>query len=89
MFTVFISYVHTDKQFAQEALGVEVWVDEKDILVGDSISKKIEDGLIVSDYFCLVLSQKSIERPWVQREYHTALNIQLSQEGEGIRILPL
>lgn len=43
---VFISYAHADAKFAKrlraelESRGVEVWVDEKDNLVGDSISQK-------------------------------------------------
>lgn len=93
--TIFISYAHADVEFAQrlraelESRGVNVWVDEKDILVGDSISQKIEEGLTNCHYFCLVLSPTSMTRPWVQREYRAALTIQLSQGGEGIRILPL
>lgn len=92
---VFISYAHADAEFVRrlraelESRGVDVWVDEKEVLVGDSITQKIEQGLATSDFFCLVLSPTSVTRPWVQREYRSALSIQLSQQDGGIRILPI
>jgi|GEM_PF-3524384 len=91
---VFISYSHGDKKFVNrltrdlENAGVHVWVDEKKIKVGDSISRKIEEGISECDFFCLVISRHSINSKWVDREYRTALNGQLSP-GTTPKILPL
>ena len=76
---VFISYSHADGDFVArlrtdlEARGVDVWLDAKSILVGDSISDAVERALTSAGFVCLVLSANSVTRPWVQREYRTAL----------------
>jgi hypothetical protein len=91
---VFISYSHKNKKFVNrltidlEKTGTSVWLDEKKIKVGDLISKKIEDGISKCDFFCLVISKHSVNSKWVEREYRTALNMQLSP-GTTPKILPL
>lgn len=40
--------------------------------------EKIEIGISTCDFFCLVLSNHSINSNWVDREYRIALNRQLS-----------
>ena len=92
---IFISYAHEDSEFAYrlcyelESRGITVWLDKKNIEVGDSIVKGIEDGMGISNFFCLVLSSTSVTRPWVLREYRTALNIQLTTSGKAMQILPI
>ncbi len=90
----FISYSHLDHKFVKrlatdlENSGFNVWLDEKKIKVGDSISKEIEKGISGCDFFCLVISNHSVNSNWVDREYRTALNAQLSP-GKKPKILPL
>ncbi len=67
---------------------MNVWVDEKKIKVGDSIPQKVEEGISGCDFFCLVISRHSVNSKWVEREYRTALNMQLSP-GTTPKILPL
>lgn len=92
---VFISYAHTENDFVArlradlEARGADVWLDAKNIFVGDSISDIAERALNSADFVCLVLSTNSVTRPWVQREYRAALTLQLSNAGISPRILPL
>lgn len=80
--SVFLSYAHEDGEFATNLAaeltgrGADVWIDAKDIHVGDSISEKIELALQAADYVCLALSERSVTRPWVQREYRAALMLQ-------------
>lgn len=90
---VFISYSHHDKEFVNRLdydlgeSGISVWIDEKKIKVGDSISKKIEHGISICDFFLMVISKHSVNSKWVEREYRAALNIQVSS---GIpKIIPL
>jgi len=90
MVRVFISYSHTDCGFVDRLTtelkqhGIEVWHDAKEIVVGDSITARVEQGISKSDFFSLVLSRKSSHRPWVLREYQTALHLQLSNNGADL-----
>ena len=67
---IFISYAHADSEFSEKLAhdlgerGQDVWLDKKDIKVGDSISSEIENGLLESDFIVLILSSTSINRPW-------------------------
>jgi len=97
---LFISYSHKDKEFVNRLTGdlknardlnngrVEIWIDTDEIKVGDSISKKVENGICTCDFFCLVISSNSIESRWVEREYRAAINRQLSSNGTPV-ILPI
>jgi len=89
---VFISYSHKDRQFAENLAnslsseGVSVWYDNWQIHVGDSIVRKIQQGLSSSDFLIILLSNNSTESKWVEQELNasTIRNI----ESEGIFILP-
>src|SRR5438270_6242867 len=82
---VFISYSSADRTFADRLqsdlvnIGLSVWKDDKDIKPGDSFSGRIEQAVITSDFFLIILSTSSISSPWVEREYRLALNSQLEK----------
>lgn len=91
---IFLSHTSADKPFVRElkarleAHGVkEVWLDEAEIQIGDSLTKKIEEGLKKTKYIGVVLSPRSIKSPWVERELEIAINREIST-GEVI-VLPL
>jgi hypothetical protein len=91
---VFLSHTSADKPFVRnlkarlEAQGVrDVWLDEAEILVGDSLTKKIDEGLRKTKYICVVLSAKSVKSPWVERELEIAIHREIST-GEVV-VLPL
>lgn len=56
-------------------------------MVGDSLTKKIEEGLKKTKYIGIVLSPRSIKSAWVQRELEVAINREIAT-GEVV-ILPL
>jgi DNA-binding response OmpR family regulator len=97
---LFISYSHKDKKFVNRLIiklkntmdlnhgKLEIWVDKDEIKVGDSISKKVEDGICTCDFFCLVISSNSLKSQWVEREYRAAFNKQISSNGVPV-ILPI
>lgn len=91
--TVFLSHNHADKSFVRklakdlEAHGVKCWLDEAEMSVGDSLIKKIREGIDNSEYFIVVLSPNSIKAPWVENELDVAMNLQIA--GKGIKVLPL
>lgn len=91
---IFLSHTHEDKQFVKdlkrslEEHGVErVWVDEAEIQIGDSLIKKIEEGITSTRYFGVVLSPRSIESAWVQKELEIALTKEI--DGKQVIVLPL
>lgn len=73
---VFISHSSKDKTFATwlgtdlKAAGHNPWFDEWNIRVGESIPKKISDGLQSSDFVVVMLSEHAVKSRWVEREWH-------------------
>jgi len=90
---VFISHSHRDKPFAailNKALrdaGVEVWIDEMEILPGDNIVKKIDQGLSSSDAIIVLLSKDYVSSKWAMQELSVFTARSISEED--IRILPI
>jgi len=70
-----------------ENQGIHYWLDEAKMKVGDSLIKKIREGIDRIDYFVVVLSENSIEAPWVVNELDVAMNHQIN--GKNIKVLPL
>ena len=72
---VFISHASEDKKQVAKPLadhlitkGYTVWYDEYEIVLGDSLSEKIREGLKTSDYGVIVLSESFSEKVWTQKE---------------------
>lgn len=89
----FLSHSSADKPFIRQlagdltASGVDVWLDEQRIRVGDSIPDKIAQGLADSDYFLIGLSQYSVASEWVKKELNNALVTEVQRRK--VHILPL
>lgn len=90
---VFISHTSKDKPFVKEfardlrRFGIDVWYDEWEIAVGDSIVEKVFAGLDASDTLIVVLSPESVTSRWVNEELNVAVMRRLSEAN--IRILPV
>lgn len=89
---VFICHASEDKPAAREIasamknLGADVWFDEWEIRVGDSIVQRINDALGEISHLIVLLSKESVSKPWVKKELSAALMRQLS--SESIVVLP-
>ena len=89
----FISHSTKDKPFVRKlaadlvSAGVRVWLDEQQILVGDSIPDKIAQGLAESDFFLIVVSKNSVESPWVKKELNNALVQEI--ERRKVTVFPI
>lgn len=89
----FLSHSSHDKPFIRQLAsdlkvnGVQVWLDELNIKVGESIPDKIGQGLAESDYFLFVASRNSVESEWVKRELNSALLSEV--EKRAVSILPI
>jgi HEAT repeat protein len=53
------------------AAGVNVWLDEWEIQVGDPITQKIQKGIQDSDYVAVWLTEDSVRSGWVEREWQS------------------
>lgn len=56
-----------------EELGIEPFVDVQHILPGRDLVLTINDALTQSDYFVLLWSRNTVDRPWVDLEWTAAL----------------
>jgi hypothetical protein len=90
--TIFLSHRKPDadlaKRLAEELknAGHQVWFDEWEINIGDSIVERINEGLDGTSYLVLCYSSSGMS-PWVNREWMSALARQLS--GYPVKILPV
>ncbi|MGN6369285.1 MAG: toll/interleukin-1 receptor domain-containing protein [Phycisphaerae bacterium] len=90
---VFISHSSKDKPFIRRLTSdltksdVKVWLDEQNIMVGDSISERISQALAKSDFFVITISKHSTGSDWVQRELNASIMAELSKRS--IHILPI
>jgi hypothetical protein len=93
MAQVFISHSSNDRKFAARlkeslmAARVDVWLDEIQLRVGDSIVEKVSKGIDSSDYFIAILSKSSVKSNWVQKE----LSLAVTKENKlgAVSVLPV
>ena len=84
---VFLSYSRKDKPFVDwlykklVKARLTTWLDQEEILLGDSITAKIAEGLQGSDFHIVVLSQMAVQSNWVKAELEPRLNRQI-EEGK-------
>src|SRR5712664_1189200 len=87
---VFISHASEDKgdfvrplAEALQATGLQPWYDETALTVGDSLRRKIDEGLANSRYGIVVLSHFFFAKNWPQRE----LDGLMSREVAGAKVI--
>lgn len=87
---VFLCHTSSDKPLVRrlakdlEGQGVNIWLDEHQISVGDSLSGAIESGLDNSDYVLVVLSRSSLKSPWVQKELRAGYSLEIERRKNVI-----
>lgn len=72
---------------ALDDAGITYWYDQAEIKWGDSITQKVNDGLKISRYVVVILSEAFLSKNWPQRELNSALNVEASSGDVGV--LPL
>jgi len=91
--SIFLSHNHRDKVFVRklatdlDAHGINYWLDEAEMKIGDSLIQKIREGIDSVDYFAIILSPNSVDAPWVVNELDVAMNHQIN--GKSIKVLPI
>lgn len=89
----FLSHASADKPFIRQLAadltdnGIDVWLDEQRIRVGDSIPDAIAQGLAESDFFLISISHNSTNSEWVKKELNNAMVTEVQRRH--VHILPL
>jgi len=90
---IFLSHSSKDKDFVRrltndlQSKDIPVWFDEWELNVGDSLNKKISDGIKESGWLAVILSNHSIQSQWVEKELNAALTEEL--EKQQVFVLPI
>lgn len=77
---IFLSHSHEDKAAARPLAdelrqhGADVWIDEEELVLGDSLATRIETAIQASDLFLVLVSPASERSPWLRRELDFALS---------------
>jgi hypothetical protein len=93
-FDVFICHASEDKDavvrplaVALASAGLRVWYDEFELRIGDSLRRKIDQGLAASKFGVVVLSPAFFGRGWPERELDGLVTRETS--GDQQIILPI
>jgi hypothetical protein len=91
---IFLSYSHQDIALVRaiasglKSEGVNVWYDEGEIKVGDSIVAKVSEKLDTVDFMVFFISAGSINSKWAQLELNAIINRRIG-ERRGPIVLPV
>jgi hypothetical protein len=90
---VFISHLSEDKEIIALPLtkiliknGLTVWLDKQELFVGDSLKRKIEEGLYNSRFGVVILSENFFKKEWPQKELDALMS---KEEHQSKVILPV
>ncbi len=91
---VFLCHSSEDKESvvrplaqALENAGIRCWTDEGQIQWGDSISRKINDGLAAAKFVIVVVSESFLQKEWPLTELSSAFNREMTERRT--HVLPL
>lgn len=93
MASIFLSHNKGDSSFTRKLAdrlvkaGVFVWLDMRELRVGDSLIERISKAIDRVDYVGAVLSRLSVKSPWVKKELQIAITKEI--EGKRVTVLPL
>lgn len=93
MSKIFLSHNHNDKPFVRELAsylqqyGIEAWVDEAEIKIGDSLIEKVGTAIKENAFVGVVISRNSANSKWVKKELEIALQRELQEDR--VVVLPI
>ncbi len=89
----FISHASEDKDEVVLPLykiltnkGMTVWVDKHEIFLGDSLRRKIDEGLAKSRFGIVILSERFFQKEWAMKELDALVS---REDGKEKVILPI
>ena len=93
MSSIFLSHNSRDKRFVRRLgkllseNGIKVWIDEAEIKVGDSLLRKISQGIKDMEFLGVVLTPNSISSNWVQKELEIATTMEI--QDRKVKVIPI
>lgn len=93
--SIFVSYAHEDavlaREFAKamEAEGARGWLDQGELLIGDSLIDRISEAIAEFDFVAAMVSPSSVESNWCRKEVALAMSKQPRRGGRRVTLLPL
>jgi len=93
--SIFISYAHEDRALADafakalEDEGARVWLDQGELLIGDSLIERISEAIAEFDFVAALVSEVSVQSNWCRKEISLAMIKQLQRGSRGVTVLPL
>lgn len=93
--SIFVSYAHEDAGLASsfasalEAKGARVWLDQGELLIGDSLIERISEAIAEFDFVAALVSATSVNSNWCRKEIALAMSKQLRRGGRRVTVLPL
>ncbi|MFD3621071.1 tetratricopeptide repeat protein [Streptomyces sp. NPDC058676] len=78
-FDAFISYAHTDAPWVSELadnlyrLGLDVWLDKWEMVAGQRVATRLQDGLAKAGAVVAVVSRRWVESGWCGEEFAAAV----------------
>jgi len=90
---VFISHASEDKETVAIPLaetlaerGLRVWIDKQQLAIGDSLRRKIDEGLSKSRFGVVILSKGFFAKEWAKKELDALVS---REDGRAKVILPV
>ncbi len=77
-YSCFISYSSKDQEFAERlhadlrGKNVRCWFAPEDLKIGDRLRPSFDEAIRVHDKLMVLLSENSVNSPWVEKEVETA-----------------
>ena len=91
--SVFLSHSSRDKVFVRsivqylEKHGIRVWLDEADLLAGESLVDRLSQSVLQTHLVLAVLSKNSVASNWVKKELVVAAHQEI--DGRTVKIVPI
>ncbi len=89
----FVSHNSADKPVAEQVArrlldsGIDVWLDKWEILAGESLTSRIEEGIADANAFVILMSPHSMKAKWVKEELRIAIQRRL--EDDSFALIPI
>jgi hypothetical protein len=86
-YSCFISYSTKDQEFADrlygdlQARGVRCWFAPEDLKIGDPFRDRIDESIRPHDKLLLILSENSVQSPWIATEVEAAFEREHRDKG--------
>ncbi|MFC2138125.1 SiaC family regulatory phosphoprotein, partial [Bacteroidota bacterium] len=90
---VFISHSKKDRELALKIAedlqknSIEIWIDEWEIFVGDTIIKKLQEGINQCKFMVILVTKNSNSSNWVEKEWQTILQEEII--NNQVKLLPV